>query len=398
MEDNFDALNCYLYSSLLVKCGMFEKSLEFILKSLNLFPSNQSGWNLLLFILVRLDESKIYNSLNSLPDHLFTKIFKIQLLSELQQTESSIRLFNELNLPKFPSIIALEATLHYHHRNFDKSADLFSQLRKIDPYRIESLELYSNLLYVKDDLLTLAELSNSLSSIDKFRPETLSVLGNFYSLNKKHEEAIEQFIMALRFNSQFNFAWTLIGHEFVELDNIPAAIAAYTKAYEINPRDFRALYGLGRAYEISRMPYQAVMFYKNAVALNPFDSRLWMALGECYEELGESPSSIRCYQRAVCNSDNDGIALFKLGKLYKDAGENDRAAFCFENYVENYFGKNALTIEKKEEEYDSILFLSQYFNNKKNHSKAENYAQMLLVDPRYVAEAGSILKDLRNKN
>jgi len=397
-SEQFDPINQYLYGALLTKCGYYDRALPYIIRSLNGFPINYSAWKLLLSVLIRFDDSIISPSVTALPKHWCTKVFQISLLSELQQTEAAIRMFSEIKLPRTPSIIALEATIHYHHRNFDQACSLFQELRTSDPLRLESLELYSNLLFVLEDLATLSELAQSLSQIDKYRPETLSVAGNYYALNQKHEEAIEQFSMALRFDSQFTFAWTLIGHEYVEIENITAATAAYTKAYEANPRDFRALYGLGRAYEISKMPYHAILFYKNAVTMNPFDSRLWMALGECYEELSETGNAIKCYQRAVCNSDNEGSSLIRLGKLYKNEGDIDRAAFCYESYYnKKYFGKPDIDGEQKEEEFESIQFLSHYYFGKSNFVKSEQFAQVLLSDTGYVAEGNAILKDIRSK-
>jgi hypothetical protein len=53
---------------------------------------------------------------------------------------------------------------------------------------------------VKEDVAGLSELAQSLSQIDKFRPETLTVCGNFFAINGKHQEAIAQFAMALKFD------------------------------------------------------------------------------------------------------------------------------------------------------------------------------------------------------
>ena len=44
-------------------------------------------------------------------------------------------------------------------------------------------------------------------------------------------------------------AWTLIGHEYVELRNFSQAINAYRMAIAENQNDFRAWFGLGQAYE-----------------------------------------------------------------------------------------------------------------------------------------------------
>ena len=57
-------------------------------------------------------------------------------------------------------------------------------------------------------------------------------------------------------------AWTLLGHEHVELKNTPAAIAAYRTAVDVDPRDYRAWYGLGQAYELLAMPHYALFYYR----------------------------------------------------------------------------------------------------------------------------------------
>lgn len=393
--DSLDPINLYIYASILVKNGKYKDALPFLLKSIQQFPLNRNAWRLLISILIRFDDSVIAPSLGALPKHWTSLLFRIELFAELQQTEAALRLIPNITVPRAPSIIALEATVRYHHRDFERSQTLFEELRKIDPYRLETLELYSNLLFVKEDVAGLSELAQSINKVDRFRPESLTVSGNFFAINGRHKEAISHFAMALRFDSSFGFAWTLIGHEFVELENIPAAIAAYTKAYESNPRDFRALYGLGRAFEMSKMPYQAILYYRKAVTMNPSDTRMWMALGECYEELSERDNAIKCYQRAVCNVDSDGIAIYKLAKLYKEEGDEDRAAFCFENYTEKYVEDEESA--KKEEAKEAILYLAQYFRNKNDFDKAEMYAQRLMFDPSAVAEGNALMKDIRSE-
>jgi anaphase-promoting complex subunit 8 len=109
-------------------------------------------------ILIRFDESVIAPSLGSLPKHWTSLLFRIELLAELQQTESALKLIAQIDCPRTPSIIALEASVHYHDRDFDRAQALFEELRRADPLRLETLELYSNLLFVKEDVARLSEL------------------------------------------------------------------------------------------------------------------------------------------------------------------------------------------------------------------------------------------------
>ena len=62
-------------------------------------------------------------------------------------------------------------------------------------------------------------------------------------------------------------AWTLLGHELLELRNVNAAVEAYRKAVEINNRDYRAWFGLGQIYAILKMPSYSLYYYRKATAL-----------------------------------------------------------------------------------------------------------------------------------
>ena len=60
--------------------------------------------------------------------------------------------------------------------------------------------------------------------------DLLSIPGNYYSLRSQHEKAILYFQRALKLNPNYLSAWTLVGHEFVEVKNTAAAIKAYRQA------------------------------------------------------------------------------------------------------------------------------------------------------------------------
>lgn len=152
----------------------------------------------------------------------------------------------------------------YLNQSFDHALKMFKKLKQIDPYWFESMDLYSNILYIKEDYGELANLAFETFNCDKYWPETCCVLGNYYSLRGEHEKAVLYFKRAIKLNSKFLSAWTLMGHEFLELKNTAAAIEAYWSAIDIDPHDFRAWYGLGQAYEIHSMYNYASHYYGNA--------------------------------------------------------------------------------------------------------------------------------------
>ena len=54
--------------------------------------------------------------------------------------------------------------------------------------------------------------------------------GNYYSLKSEHEKAVTYFRKALKINRNYLAAWTLLGHEYLELKNTHAAVEAYRRA------------------------------------------------------------------------------------------------------------------------------------------------------------------------
>ena len=56
-----------------------------------------------------------------------------------------------------------------------------------------------------------------------------------------------------------------MGHEYLEMKNSTAAINSYRNAVEIDPKDFRAWYGLGQTYELQNMNQYALYYFSRAV-------------------------------------------------------------------------------------------------------------------------------------
>ena len=55
-------------------------------------------------------------------------------------------------------------------------------------------------------------------------------LGNYYSSRAEREKSISYFRRALQIDRNCLSAWTLMGHEYVELKNTHAAVISYKRA------------------------------------------------------------------------------------------------------------------------------------------------------------------------
>jgi anaphase-promoting complex subunit 8 len=337
-----------------------------LLAAVGNFPCNWPAWKALL---VAVPEYAAAAAL-PLPDHFAARFFAATAAVEAQRAAEALAALRALAaaFPASQPLLLAAAQAHYSLRNYDEAAGLFEELLAADPHRLEGMDTYSNILYVKEERSAVAALAQRVAAQDRFRPESCATIGNYYSLRGQHEKAVVYFRRALRLDPHYLPAWTLMGHEFVELKNPPAAIEAYRRAVALAPRDYRAWYGLGQTYELVNMPHHALHYYRRAVALRPGDARMWNAMGHCLAApaVGAPGAALRCYRRALPH-DREGVALRQLAVLHEARGERAEAA--------RYHAANLARVEAEglagADAVEALRFLADYARGARRFAEAE---------------------------
>ena len=290
----------YLHGIILLKSKNSEEAKRWLVRSLNMYAFNWGVWQELGQLITSTDELDAI--LPHLPQNLMTLIFHVVTLQQLYQpTPSALSSLKQLKtlFPTSSFLKTQKALLYYHGKDFEKSSHIFSKLIARDAFRLDDLDTYSNILYVMEKRPQLAYLAHLVTAVDRFRPESACVVGNYYALKSEHEKAITYFRRALTLDRSFLSAWTLMGHEYVELKNTQAAIECYRRAVDCNRKDYRAWYGLGQTYEVLEMHLYALWYYQRAAALCPYDAKMWTAVGSCLAKMGRAMQAIKAYKRAL---------------------------------------------------------------------------------------------------
>lgn len=202
----------------------------------------------------------------------------------------------------------------------------FELLRQAHPERLEDIDVYSNLLFIQGMKDKLCILAQECEKTDKYRPETCCVKANYFSIKKEIPESINSFKRAIKLNRSYHLAWTLLGHEYIELKNTSAAIECYRRSVEVYGKDYRAWYGLGQAYEVMKYPYDALFYYHKATDLRPTDGRMWHALANCYQTLQRDVEKRDCERKArTCDLQRKTFAVIQVGKVYERMGRMNAA-------------------------------------------------------------------------
>ncbi|KAL3235606.1 anaphase promoting complex subunit CDC23 RNJ42_02382 [Nakaseomyces bracarensis] len=408
------ALLFYLRGILLKQGGSKSAAMKAFIHSLKIYSYNYACWTELLDCITTTEEAHILishmektvsfeklenlKSQASLENNIMYKVFQLLIFKEFQgNVDEYLELFEYL-LTMFPNFIYLHAQnalTNYQYMDYTHAESLFEKILEVDPYRLDDLDTYSNILYVMQKNSKLAYLTQFVAGVDRFRPETCCVIANYYSARQEHEKSIMYFRRALTLDKRATSAWTLMGHEFVELKNSHAAIESYRRAVDIDPKDFRAWYGLGQAYEVLDMHLYSLYYFQRACILKPLDMRMWQALGSCYAKVSNQTQAIKCFERALqlTNKEQDTSLLFKLAKLYEQVQNIDKCKCFMEKCVEMEHITEGLVTE---ESVKARLWLAKYEFNNKNYDKAYNFAVGVSSGTsQEIEEARSLARDCR---
>ncbi|KAF9268939.1 TPR-like protein [Marasmius fiardii PR-910] len=341
VADTTDPFLLYLKALFYSRLGLREEAIENSILSIAGFPWNWASWCLLASCIDDGEELSSLISLLPLPQtHPLVQIFQVKTLIDLHiPTDNELSLCDQLVHPDyFPGslwIMSLKACGFFYMHEFNQAESQFDKILSLDPQRVEDIDILSNILYVTDNRLKLTKLVHSFIPLGEDKPEICCLLGNYYSLRGEHPKAIKYFRRAVELEPRFLSAWTLLGHEYVEVKNSHMAIWCYRRAVDSDRKDYRAWYGLGQAYELLNMHQYALHYYQFAAALRPYDARLWQGLGQCYEEMGRLRESIECYKRALISTNPHEISLnILLAKVHKDLDEIEESVAYHRRVVE----------------------------------------------------------------
>ncbi|MED6185362.1 anaphase-promoting complex component apc8 [Stylosanthes scabra] len=286
-----------------------------LVESVNSYPWNWNAWTELRSLCRTID---ILNNLN-LNSHWMKDFFLASAYQELRMHNESLSKYEYL-LGTFGNSNYIQAQIakaQYSLREFDQVEALFEELMRSDPYRVEDMDMYSNVLYAKECFSALSFLAHRVFMTDKYRPESY-----------------------------------------------------------IDPCDYRAWYGLGQAYEMMGMPFYALHYFQKSVFLQPNDSRLWIAMAQCYEteQLRMLDEAIKCYKRAAACNDREAIALYQLAKLHAELGHPEEAASYYKKDLER------MEDEEREgpNMVEALLYLARYYKLQERFEEAEVYCTRLL--------------------
>ena len=188
---------------------------------------------------------------------------------------------------------------------------------------MQEMETYSTLLWHLKKDVELSFLAHELFDLDRVSPQAWCALGNCYSLQRDHDQALRCFKRATQIDDGLAYAYTLQGHEHLANDDLEKAMSCFRSALSADSRHYNAWYGIGKVYEKSGKNDMALRHYKTAYSINPTNVVLICCVGAAFEKEGNYKQALVHYSKACDLAPGSALSKFRkarvligLGKLH----------------------------------------------------------------------------------
>jgi tetratricopeptide (TPR) repeat protein len=244
-----------------------------------------------------------------------------------------------------------------------------------------------------------------LKIIDRLEPNNDEVFiqkATISSKNGNHKEAIELLKKALTFTDDKVDIWSLLGMEYLYLDDFKNARLVFEKCILVDYEDYSALYNLVYCFDMDKEHEEAINYLNSYIEINPYCEVAWHQLGRQYFILEMYQEALNSFDYAVLIDESFiGGYLEKAKTLeqlerYKQAIDNylitleldDPTAFvylrigeCHEK-IENF--DEAISFYKKAVHEDPLLdkgwmMLANIYHAQNNFQKAAYYISKALT-------------------
>ncbi|MDA9289355.1 tetratricopeptide repeat protein [Polaribacter sp.] len=264
------------------------------------------------------------------------------------------------------------------------------------------LKLLQIELCVFENKLELAK--KLLSQVEILEPNNDEVFiqkATIVSKEGKHKEAIENLIKALTLTDDKEDIWSLLGMEYLYLDDFENARLNFINCVNADIEDYSSLYNVVYCFDMEEKHQEAIDFLNKYIDKNPYCEVAWHQIGRQYSVIKRHEEALSAYDFAVIIDElfvggylEKAKTLEALG-AYQEAIDNylitleldDATAFAFVRIGECYqqLGNTAAAIlyYKKAVHEDPLLakgwlYLTNIYFDQKNYEKAAYYISKAL--------------------
>jgi anaphase-promoting complex subunit 3 len=248
---------------------------------------------------------------------LFNKLATGHFALSRYKCQEAMNAFNSLSQGQreTPWVLSQLGRASFEQASYTDAAKYFSRVQKLAPSRLEDMEIYSTVLWHLKSDVELAYLAHRLLEADRLSPQAWCAIGNSFSHQRDHDQALKCFKRATMIDPEFAYAFTLQGHEYVANEEYDKALEAYRHGIKADNRHYNAWYGLGTVYDKMGKLDFAEQHFRNAASINPTNAVLICCIGLVLEKLNNPQDALVHYGRASSLAPNSVLAKFRKARV-----------------------------------------------------------------------------------
>ncbi|MBD0833263.1 tetratricopeptide repeat protein [Aestuariibaculum sediminum] len=282
---------------------------------------------------------------------------------------------NNLPLTKFESMLKTNHVLFFDSEEFENIIHHYLNQGKIalakkaiklgldqHPSSV-NLRLFKVEVYVFENKLIEADtLLNELYNLDPMNEEIYIQKANIFSKKDEHQQAIDVLKKALELTDDVVDLYSLIGMEYLFLDEFEKAKECFMKCLEEDIEDYSALYNVIYCFDFLNQPEEAIEYLNIFLDKNPYCEVAWHQLGKQYYNLKNYKKALAAYDFAIISDDTFVGAYLERGKVLEKLKR-------FNEAIENY----SITLELDDPTSFALLRIGNCHEKLQNDELAVQY-------------------------
>ncbi|KOS18743.1 Protein bimA [Escovopsis weberi] len=198
-----------------------------------------------------------------------------------------------------PWVLSKTGRAQYELMSYREARETFQALRRASPAWLEDVEVYSTVLWHLKEDVALAYLAHELSDAHPLAPQAWCAVGNLMSLQRCRGEAVRCFRRACRLSPRLPHSFSLLGYEYMEMEELADARAAFREALGVDARHYSAWVGLGRVQERLGQADKALEYYLGAEKINAQNAVLLTYIARVFDRTGRRDAALSRIRRGI---------------------------------------------------------------------------------------------------
>lgn len=303
---------------------------------------------------------------------------------------------NQLALSKFESMLKTNNVYFFDSSEFEEITHYYLDYGKISlaskalklgleqhPSSVTLKLIYVELLILKDNFEKAKELLNELERIEPSNEEIYIQRAFIFSKNNQHKEAIYFLEKALLFTDDEVETWSMIGMEYLYLEDFEAARLSFAKCLDVEYDDYSSLHNMIYCYDMLNKNDEAINYLKKYIDKEPYCEVAWHQLGRQHFIKKEYEAALEAFDYAV-------IIDEKFVGAYIEKAKTLENLLRFKEAIQNY----EITLKLSDPSSVTMLRIGECYEKIDDFNSAVKYFKLTVHEDPLLDKGWIALTDL----